>query len=168
MVALPGQLFDATQIPACRWFIARDKKNGRFHDRRGEVLFIDARKLVIMIERTHRGLAEEDIRRIADTYHAWRGDHSKSSLLHEGEGKGEGVYNDIPGFCRAATLEDIGMYGHGLTPGRYVGAEQTEDDDEPFEKKMARLSAERKEQMQRAARLDTVIWTNLEDLGDGR
>ncbi|MEO0085571.1 MAG: class I SAM-dependent DNA methyltransferase, partial [candidate division WOR-3 bacterium] len=95
MVALPGQLFYSTPIPACLWFLARDKKNSRYRDRRGEVLFIDARKLGRMVDRTHRELTPDDIRRIADTYHAWRAE------------KGAGKYEDVPGFCKSATLEEI-------------------------------------------------------------
>ncbi len=119
MVAMPGQLFYSTQIPVCLWFIAREKKNGRFRDRRGQTLFIDARKLGTMIDRVHRELTEEDIRKIADTYHAWRGD------------KAAGDYEDISGFCRSATLDDIRHHNHILTPGRYVGAAEVEDDGEP-------------------------------------
>jgi len=136
MIALPGQLFYSTQIPVCLWFIARDKKNGpacaagaavrRFRDRRAETLFIDARKLGKMIDRVHRELTDEDIHRIANTYHAWR---SSSFPLPQGEGQGEGgVYRDIPGFCKSATLEEIRKHGHVLTPGRYVGAEAAEED----------------------------------------
>src|SRR5436309_15639818 len=121
MVALPGQLFYATQIPVCLWFLARDKRNGRFRDRRGEVLFIDARKLGTMVDRVHRELTDADIVKIAGSYYAWRGDNKKSPRPSEGEGKGEGEYKDIPGFCMAAKLEDIRKHGHVLTPGRYVG-----------------------------------------------
>ncbi|GIW81347.1 MAG: DNA methyltransferase [Gemmatales bacterium] len=156
MVALPGQLFYSTQIPVCLWFLARDKKNGRFRDRRGETLFIDARKLGTMIDRVHRELTDDDIRQIADTYHAWRGDKSIKTK-----------YKDIPGFCKSATLEEIRKHGHVLTPGRYVGAAPQEDDGEPFEEKMARLTAELKQQQKEAARLDKLIWANLEDLGYG-
>jgi hypothetical protein len=111
MVALPGQLFYSTQIPVCLWFLARNKKNGRFRDRRGETLFIDARKLGTMADRTHRELTDDDIAKIAGTYHAWRGE------------KDAGEYEDVPGFCKSATLEEIRKHGHVLTPGRYVGAE---------------------------------------------
>jgi len=156
MVALPGQLFYSTQIPVCLWFIARDKKNGRFRDRRGETLFIDARKLGTMIDRVHRGLTDEDIRKIADTYHAWRGD--KDCKVK---------YNDVPGFCKSATLEEIRKHDHVLTPGRYVGAAPQEEDDEPFEEKMKRLTAELKKQTAEAARLDKLIWANLKELGYG-
>ena len=153
MVALPGQLFYSTQIPVCLWFIARDKKNGRFRDRRGQTLFIDARKLGTMIDRVHRELTDEDIRKIADTYHAWRGD------------KVAGDYKDIPGFCKSATLDDIRQHNYILTPGRYVGAAEVEDDGEPFEEKMTRLTAELREQMAQSAKLDQIIWANLEDIG---
>lgn len=155
MVALPGQLFYSTQIPVCLWFIAREKRNGRFRDRRGQTLFIDARKLGTMIDRVHRELTEEDIRKIADTYHAWRGDPSA------------GAYEDIPGFCRSATLEDIRHHGHILTPGRYVGAAEVEDDGEPFEEKMARLTARLEEQIAEGAKLDAEIKKNLKALGYG-
>jgi type I restriction enzyme M protein len=155
MVALPGQLFYSTQIPACLWFLARDKKNGRFRDRRGQVLFIDARKMGQMVDRTHRELTDEDIGKIADTYHAWRGD------------KDAGEYRDIPGFCKSATLEDIRQHGHVLTPGRYVGAPEQEDDSEPFEEKMARLVEQLREQQAEAAKLDAAIARNLKELGYG-
>jgi type I restriction enzyme M protein len=156
MVAMPGQLFYSTQIPVCLWFIAREKKNGRFRDRRGQTLFIDARNLGTMIDRVHRELTEEDIQKIADTYHAWRGD------------KGCKVkYEDIPGFCKSATLDDIRQHNHILTPGRYVGAAEVEDDGEPFEEKMARLTAALREQTEQAAKLDKLIWANLEDIGYG-
>ena len=151
MVALPGQLFYSTQIPACLWFLARDRTGGAaagagnaaagiartgtvgagiaersrpFHDRRGEVLFIDARQLGRMVDRAHRELTDEDIARIADTYHAWRGE------------EGAGGYADVPGFCKAASLEEVHRHGHVLTPGRYVGAAPQEGDGEPFEEKM--------------------------------
>jgi type I restriction enzyme M protein len=155
MVALPGQLFYSTQIPACLWFLARDKKNGRFRDRRGHVLFLDARKLGRMVDRTHRELTDEDIARIAKTYHAWRGE------------KDTGEYADVPGFCKSATLEEIRKHGHVLTPGRYVGAEAQEDDGEPFAEKMKRLTATLQEQQKEAARLDVAIARNLKELGYG-
>ena len=128
MVALPGQLFYSTQIPVCLWFLSRDKRNNRFKDRRGKVLFIDARKFGTLIDRVHRELSDDDITKIAGTYHAWRGD------------KGAGKYEDTPGFCKSVTLEEIRRHGHVLTPGRYVGAEEIEDDGEPFAKKMKRLT----------------------------
>jgi type I restriction enzyme M protein len=153
MVALPGQLFYSTQIPVCLWFIARDKRNGRFRDRRGETLFIDARKLGAMIDRTHRELTDDDIAHIAGTYHAWRGDEDCQK-----------EYEDVPGFCRAATLDDIRAHNYILTPGRYVGAAEVEDDGEPFEEKMERLMAQLDEQFAASARLEAAIRQNLEML----
>jgi type I restriction enzyme M protein len=164
MVALPGQLFYSTQIPVCLWFLARDKKNGRFKDRRGKVLFIDARKLGTLIDRVHRDLSDDDIAKIADTYHAWRGDKPASPGRKSG---GALKYADIAGFCKSATLDDIRHHGHILTPGRYVGAAEVEDDGEAFEEKMARLTAELREQTRESAKLDKLIWANLEDIGYG-
>ena len=155
MVALPGQLFYSTQIPVCLWFIVRNKRNGRFRDRLGETLFIDARKLGHLRDRTHRELTDEEVARIAGAYHAWRGD------------SGAGKYEDVPGFCKSAKLNEIQQHGHVLTPGRYVGAEVVEDDDEPFEEKMARLTALLKEQQAEAMKLDRLIIDNLKDLGNG-
>ncbi|HXI11556.1 MAG TPA: class I SAM-dependent DNA methyltransferase [Thermoanaerobaculia bacterium] len=153
MVALPGQLFYSTQIPVCLWFLARSKKNGRFRDRRGETLFIDARKLGTLADRIHRELTDDDIAKIAGTYHAWRGD------------EGTGEYTDVAGFCKSATLEEMRKHGHVLTPGRYVGAEAIEDDGEPFEEKMKRLTSTLREQQAEAAKLDAAIATNLKGLG---
>jgi len=155
MVALPGQLFYSTQIPACLWLLARDRKDGRFRDRRGHVLFIDARKLGRLVDRTHRELTDEDIARIADTYHAWRGEQEA------------GEYADVPGFCKSAPLEEVRKHGHVLTPGRYVGAEAQEDDGEPFDEKMRRLAATLQEQQAEAAKLDAAIAANLTELGYG-
>jgi len=155
MVALPGQLFYSTQIPACLWFLARDRRNGKFRDRRGSVLFIDARKLGRMVDRTHRELTDEDIARIAAAYHAWRGE------------KDAGKYADVPGFCRSAPLAEVRKHEHVLTPGRYVGAEAQEDDGEPFEAKMKRLAATLRAQQAEAAKLDAAIAANLKELGYG-
>ncbi|MFN3752394.1 MAG: type I restriction-modification system subunit M, partial [Thiobacillus sp.] len=156
MVALPGQLFYSTQIPACLWFLARNKNPGRgLRDRRGHVLFIDARKMGVLVDRTRRELSDEEIQRIADTYHAWRGE------------KDAGEYADVPGFCKSATLEDIRKHGYVLTPGRYVGAADVEDDGEPFAEKMARLAAQWREQRAEAAKLDAAIEANLRELGYG-
>ncbi len=164
MIALPGQLFYSTQIPACLWFLARDRRGGGgLRDRRGEILFIDARKLGTMTDRTHRVLMDEDIARIADTYHAWRSNPNVSPLP-EGEGQGEG-YADIPGFCNSASLDEVRKQGHVLTPGRYVGVEAAEDDGEPFEEKMARLTSRWREQSEEARRLDEEIEANLASLG---
>ena len=151
MVALPGQLFYSTQIPACLWFLARDRRGGTRRDRRGEVLFIDARELGSMLDRTHRELTEEDIARIAETYHCWRGT--------------SGGHEDVPGFCRSAPLDEVRKHGHVLTPGRYVGAPPPEDDGEPFKDKMTRLVAELREQQIEGSRLDAAISRNLESLG---
>ena len=268
MVALPGQLFYSTQIPACLWFLRRDKRGqpspgalrhplplgegqnshpsptgrgagGESSDRRGEILFIDARKLGHMVDRTHRELTDEDIARIAGTYHAWRGhphpasghphpasghphptgegsqnpphptgegsqnpplttgegigkpplttgegigkpphptgegsqnpphptgEGSQNLPLPPGEGRGEG-YNDIPGFCKSVSLDEVRKHGHVLTPGRYVGAEAQADDDEPFAEKMQRLAAQLREQQAEAAKLDAAIAANLRELG---
>ena len=121
MIALPGQLFYSTQIPACLWFLARDRRGGGgLRDRRGEVLFIDVRKLGSMVDRTHRELTGEDIARITDTYHAWRCKDAATK------------YEDVAGFCKSASLEAVRKHGHVLTPGRYVGVEAAEDDGEPF------------------------------------
>lgn len=155
MVALPGQLFYSTQIPVCLWFIARDKRNSRFQDRRGKTLLIDARKFGHLIDRVHRELSGEEILRIAGTYHTWRGD------------KGAGEYMDIKGFSKSATLDEIRVHGHVLTPGRYVGAEDIEDDGEAFEQKVNRLTAKLKEQFAESAKLERTIRDNLEALGHG-
>ena len=162
MVALPPQLFFNTQIPACLWFLAKDKsgaavpggKKGR--DRRGEVLFIDARKLGRMDTRVNRVFDDEDVARIAGTVHRWRAD---------GEDGADESYVDVPGFCRAVTLAEIAEHGHVLTPGRYVGTEETEDDDEAFNAKMERLTAQLAEQMAKGAELDGVIREKLGGMG---
>ena len=156
MIALPGQLFYSTQIPVCLWFVARNKRNSKFRDRRRQTLFIDARKMGVMIDRVHRELTDEEIARIAGTYHAWRGDG------------GTGVYQDVPGFCRSATTEEIAAHGYVLTPGRYVGAEEIEDDGEPFAEKMARLTEKLEEQFAESARLEAAIRDNLRGLGYGK
>ena len=155
MVALPGQLFYSTQIPACLWFLARDRKGGKLRDRRGEILFIDARKLGRMVDRTHRELTDEDIARIAETYHAWC------------SGEDADEYADVPGFCKSATLEIVRKHGHVLTPGRYVGVEPQPEDIEPFEEKMVRLTAQWREQLDAATKLDAAIEENLALLGFG-
>jgi type I restriction enzyme M protein len=164
MVALPGQLFYSTQIPVCLWFIARDKDGrGGLRQRRGEVLFIDARKLGTMTDRTHRELTEDDIAQIAGTYHAWRRPADKAG----GDRAHAPVYQDTPGFCKAAALEEIRQHGHILTPGRYVGAAEVEEEGEPFEEKMARLVTQWRVQQSEALRLDDAIAANLEALGFG-
>ncbi len=153
MIALPGQLFYSTQIPACLWFFVRNKGNGRFRKRHGETLFIDARKLGRMVDRTRRELTDEEVVRIAAIYHAWRGE------------KGAGEYADIPGLCKSAKLAEIASHGFVLTPGRYVGAEEIEDDGEPFAEKMALLTAKLEEQFAESARLEKEIRANLSRLG---
>jgi type I restriction enzyme M protein len=171
MVALPGQLFYSTQIPVCLWFIAKSKSGnlapsppsgeragvrGQERDRRGETLFIDARKLGTLIDRVHRELTDADLQKITTTYHHWRG------------AKGAGQYEDIPGFCKSATTAEIAAHGHVLTPGRYVGAEEVEDDGDPFEEKMPRLVAELHAQFAESAKLEQAIKANLRGLGYGR
>jgi type I restriction enzyme M protein len=151
MVALPSQLFYNTMIPACLWFAARNKKNHKFKDRKGKVLFIDARKMGVMVDRRHRELTEDDIQKIASTYHAWRGEGGK--------------YEDVKGFCKSATIEEIQKHGHILTPGRYVGAEDVEEDDEVFEEKMKKLTAELAEQFEKSEELEKEIRKNLAGIG---
>jgi len=153
MIVLPGQLFYTTQIPVCLWFIARNKKNGKFRGRSGQTLFIDARKMGTLVDRIHRELSDEEIDHIAATYHAWRGEADARE------------YRDIPGFCKSSTVEEIRTNGNVLTPGRYVGAEATEDDDEPFEEKMGRLKAQLREQFSESDRLEATIKKSLEALG---
>ncbi|MGV8088374.1 MAG: type I restriction-modification system subunit M [Methanomicrobiales archaeon] len=153
MIALPGQLFYSTQIPACLWFVTRDKKNHRFRDRKGETLFIDARKMGTLIDRVHRDLSDEDVTKISSTYHAWRGE------------EGAGTYEDVPGFCKSAALEEIQKNGYVLTPGRYVGAEDIEDDGEPFEEKIERLTAKLGEQFSESEKLEEEIRKNFTALG---
>ena len=156
MIAMPGQLFYSTQIPVCLWFLSRDKHNNRLRDRRGEILFIDARQMGSMADRTHRELIAEDIAKIAGTYHAWRHDPDVAE-----------VYEDVPGFCKSATLAEVAEHGFVLTPGRYVGAPPAEEDTEPFDEKMKRLTAELAEQMAEGQRLDEHIRKNLESIGYG-
>ncbi|UVM73317.1 type I restriction-modification system subunit M [Pseudomonas alvandae] len=156
MVALPGQLFYSTQIPACLWFLARNKNPGNgLRDRRGQVLFIDARKLGVLVDRTRRELTDAEVQKISDTYHAWRRE------------EGAGEYADVAGFCKSASMEDIRKHGHVLTPGRYVGAAEQEDDGELFEEKMARLSGQWLEQRAASVKLDAAIEANLKELGYG-
>lgn len=156
MVTLPSQLFYSTQIPACLWFLARNKNPGKgLRDRRGQVLFIDARKLGVLVDRTRRDLTDEDIQRIATTYHAWRGE------------EGADEYMDVPGFCKSASMQDISEHGHVLSPGSYVGAADAEDDGEPYQEKMLRLTAQWREQRLAAVKLDAAIEANLKELGYG-
>ena len=151
MVALPGQLFFNTQIPACLWFLAKQKK------RKGEVLFIDARKQARMISRVQAELDDDAIQRIAETVAAWRGEVEAGASITE--------YQDQPGFCRSVPLAEIAQHGHVLTPGRYVGAEAVEDDDEAFDDKMRKLTEKLGEQMAKGAELDALIRQKLGGLG---
>ncbi|OAQ20797.1 type I restriction-modification system subunit M [Thermosulfurimonas dismutans] len=160
IVALPDKLFYTTQIPACLWFLARDKsgrppagQKKRLRDRRGEVLFIDARRMGRMVDRVHRELTDEEIQEIAQTYHAWRGE------------EGAGEYKDVPGFCKNVSLEEIRKHDYVLTPGRYVGISQQEEDDEPFEEKLKRLVAELETQFAESTKLEEAIKRNLRELG---
>jgi type I restriction enzyme M protein len=180
MVALPGQLFYSTQIPVCLWFLTKSKganitqgADGDLpnciRDHRKETLFIDARKMGSMVSRVNRELTQEDIEKIVDTYHSWKSD--TDALLTEAEKAGIVLdmtipaYVDIPGFCKSATTAEIAAHGYVLTPGRYVGAEEVEDDGEPFEEKMPRLVAELNAQFAESARLETAIRKNLQGLG---
>jgi type I restriction enzyme M protein len=212
MVALPGQLFYSTQIPVCLWFLTRNKKTLKIslpdsrhvkqgspanqdegqsgkslgsRDRRGEVLFIDARKLGTLTDRVHRDLSSEDIALIADTYHAWKSGNEETlkvsspdsrrvkqgSPANQDEGQsrkplGSG-YQDVAGFCKSVTIEEIRAQGYVLTPGRYVGAAEVEEDDEPFEEKMARLTKELEAQFEENKRLEQAIRENLERIDYG-
>ena len=152
MVALPSQLFYNTMIPACLWFVTRDKKDHSFRDRRGQILFIDARNMGVMIDRRHRELTDEDVKKISSTYHAWRGENKLK-------------YEDITGFCKSAKLEEVEKNNFILTPGRYVGIQEEAEDDEAFEEKMKRLTAELSEQMKEGKKLDEEIKRNLEGIG---
>jgi len=155
MIALPGQLFYGSQIPVCLWFLARNKANGKFRNRRRQTLFIDARKTGYLVDRVHKELSDEEISRIACTYHAWRGE------------KDAGTHEDAPGFCKSATTEQLTAHGYILTPGRYVGAEEVEDEDEPFEEKMRRLTAKLKEEFAESSRLEKAIRETLAAVGYG-
>jgi len=161
MIALPGQLFYTTQIPVCLWFLTKNKgeqvveghSDSNHRERRGETLFIDARNMGSMVDRTHKEMTTDDIAEIARTYHAWRGEAK------------DGSYEDKPGYCKAATLEEIKSNDFVLTPGRYVGAAEIEDDGIPFEEKMTGLTQTFYRQMKESSKLDMVIRKNLEGLG---
>jgi len=163
MIALPGQLFYTTQIPVCLWFLTKNKKaqvveghtDSNHRDRKGETLFIDARNMGTMVDRTHKEMTTDDIAEIARTYHAWRGEAK------------DGAYEDKPGFCKASTLDEIKANDYVLTPGRYVGAAEIEDDGIPFEEKMGDLTQTLYRQMDESEKLDAVIRKNLEALGYG-
>jgi type I restriction enzyme M protein len=152
MIALPPQLFYGTQIPACLWFLARNKSNGKFRDRRRMTLFIDSRRLGFMVDRTHRDLSNEEISCIARAYHAWRGE------------KDAGEYADVPGFCKTASIEEIASNGCVLNPGRYVGAADIQDEDQSFEERFSALKSKLQEQVKRAQVLDADILRQVESL----
>lgn len=151
MVALPTQLFYNTQIPACLWFLARNRKNHKFRDRSNEILFIDARNTGAMISRKNRMLNDQDIEKISGAYHNWRNPN--------------GTYEDIPGFCKAATLDEVEANNFVLTPGRYVGAEDLEDDGIPFEEKVAVITSSLAEQFAKSNELQERIRVNLGKIG---
>jgi type I restriction enzyme M protein len=178
MVALPGQLFYSTQIPVCLWFLTKSKgartllsaegEKQFIRARKRETLFIDARKMGTLIDRVHRELTDADIEKIVSTYHSWKSDDA--AYYRELE-KQEATYlpvpsyADIPGFCKSATTAEIAAHGHVLTPGRYVGAQEVEDDGDPFEEKMPRLVAELHAQFAQSAKLEKAIQANLRGLG---
>src|SRR5208283_5041112 len=154
IVSLPSQLFYNTMIPACLWFVSRDKGNHRFRDRSEEILFIDARKLGVMIDRRHKELTDNDIMKISDVYHHWRG-ASKDKK-----------YQDVPGFCKSASLMEIRKNGWVLTPGRYVGAVEEEDNNlEEYGEQMNEMINVLAEQMRQSQKLDEEIRKNLETVG---
>lgn len=155
MIAMPGQLFYSTQIPVCLWFLTNSKKPNGFRGREKEILFIDARKMGHLVDRVRRELTEEDINKIADTYHAWRGE------------KDVQPYEDVPGFCKVATKDEVAANDYVLTPGRYVGAEEVEDDGVPFEEKMAGLTEALFAQMEEGQALDEAIVVSLKGIGYG-
>ena len=181
MVALPGQLFYSTQIPVCLWFLSKNKKGGAtksggpaLRNRQGETLFIDAGKMGTLIDRVHRELTDADLDKITSTYHEWRGSRgaaenaekkktSASESLRASASPRE--YSDVAGFCKSATTAEIAAHGHVLTPGRYVGAEEVEDDSDPFEEKMRRLVAELHGQFAESAKLERAIRANFDRLG---
>jgi len=163
MIALPGQMFYTTQIPVCLWFLTKNKKaqtikghtESNHRNRQGETLFIDARNMGSMVDRTHKELKTDDIAEIARTYHSWRGETK------------DGSYEDQPGFCKATRLDDMKANDYVLTPGRYVGAAEIEDDGIPFEHKMTELSQALYSHMKESKKLDAVIRDNLKVLGYG-
>lgn len=161
MIALPGQLFYSTQIPACLWFLARDKSANGYRDRRGEILFIDARNMGVMVDRTRRDFNDDDIARITAAYHSWR---AKPKDL---EALGLEPYEDVPGFCKAASKEEVAKHGHVLTPGRYVVREAEEDDGIAFEERLAELRATLADQFAEGRRLEARIEAALAGVGEG-
>lgn len=151
MVALPAQLFFNTMIPACLWFLARNRTNGKFRNRENEILFIDARKLGVMVSRRNRELTDADIQLVSDTYHNWR------NL--------KGKYADVQGFCKSATLAEVKENNYVLMPGRYVGTEEAEEDEVPFNERMAQLTQQLAEQFAQGEALQKAIKQNLKSIG---
>lgn len=151
MIALPGKLFYSTPISACLWFLARDRDDSKYRKRRREILFIDARRLGHMLDQTHRELTEEEIVRIAESYHSWRDRATE--------------YSDEPGFCRSVSLDELREHEYVLTPGRYVGTTESADDDDSFEDNLHSLTKQLREQHEESSRLETVIVTNFDKLG---
>jgi type I restriction enzyme M protein len=156
MVALPSQLFYNTMIPACLWFIARDKQNNKFRDRRSETLFIDARKLGKMVDRRHKELTQEDIKEIANVYHVWRGEPIDGQKAE---------YADVTGFCKIVKIGDIIKQNYALTPGRYVGTEVEEEESEDFKEKMKTLTSVLIRQIEEGNKFDEEIKKNLGRIG---
>ena len=151
IIALPPQLFYTTQIPVCLWVVSRDRYNHKFRDRHDEILFIDARKMGTMVTRKNRELTDDDVNKIAGAYHHWRNKNAK--------------YHDVKGFCKAAKITEVEKNNHTLNPGRYVGTDYVEEDDEVFEKKMARITAEIAGQFQQSRELENRVKRNLKSIG---
>ena len=153
MVALPTQLFYNTQIPACLWFLARNKSNGKFRNRTSQILFIDAREIGTMISRRQKELTDEDISKISEIYHSWRAEDWEQE------------YKDVPGLCKTVSIDEIRKNNHILTPGRYIEFREEEDDGITFNAKMKKLTSELKEQIAKAKELDEEITKNLSSIG---
>lgn len=151
MVALPTQLFFNTQIPACLWFLARNRTNHKFRNRAGEILFIDARKIGSLISRKNKAFNDDDIKQIADVYHNWRNI--------------DGSYEDVQGFCKSATLAEVEANNFVLTPGRYVGTEEAEDDGISYDEKVAEISQNLKGYFEKSTALHERIKINLAKVG---
>jgi type I restriction enzyme M protein len=152
MIALPSQLFYNTMIPACLWFIARDKQNNAFRNRSGETLFIDVRNFGVMVDRSHRELTVNDIKKISNTYHAWRGEPIDGQTIE---------YQDVPGFCSSVKVDEIGKQGYILTPGRYVGSEEEPEEEQNFEERMKKLVSSIENAFAESKILEDQILDNL-------
>ncbi|MBU3924477.1 type I restriction-modification system subunit M [Patescibacteria group bacterium] len=161
IVAMPSQLFYTTQIPACLWFVSRDRYDHKFRNRHDEILFIDARKMGTMVTRKNRELTNEDIQKIAGAYHAWRNINGKPASAKTTAGR----YKDVKGFCKAAKISEVEKNGFVLTPGRYVGSDYVEEDDGVFEEKMAILTKELSGQFKQSKELEDRIRKNLKSIG---